>query len=549
MLASLYISNYILIENQEIEFQNGFTVITGETGAGKSILINALNLILGSRPKGDIHRDKNRKAIFEAIFTGLTIPEAFFQEHDLDYDKTLIIRREILPGGKSRLFINDTPVNISVVRELAPQIIDIHSQHQNLLINTPAFRTSIIDTIAGNGQILEQYGKLYKEYGNIINNLNILRNKQKEAQSEKDYIEYRLQLLKNASISENEAEELELKVKELSNFEEIKNVLSGITYTFYDSENAIISEINNAIRNLEHTTGYLNEANEWKERMQSIEIELNDLLNEISAKNDNLTFDPEEFSTIMERYNLINELMRKFNVNSTSELLQEQYALEKKLNEIISYDSQIIELETEAEKLKSELDNLASKLHSSRTKAKPKAEKNIESIIKELGIKNGKLIIDITPTENFTPYGKDEIKILFSANKETTPGPIEKIASGGELSRIMLAIKSVIASGKNIPTIIFDEIDTGVSGEIAAKMGNIMKNIAKNTQVIAITHLPQIAAKGENHLIVEKQETENKTTTAVKYVKGETRIREIAKMISGNKINNAAIENAKSLMD
>jgi DNA repair protein RecN (Recombination protein N) len=241
--------------------------------------------------------------------------------------------------------------------------------------------------------------------------------------------------------------------------------------------------------------------------------------------------------------------MRKFNVNSTSELLQEQYALEKKLNEIISYDSQIIELETEAEKLKSELDNLASKLHSSRTKAKPKAEKNIESIIKELGIKNGKLIIDITPTENFTPYGKDEIKILFSANKETTPGPIEKIASGGELSRIMLAIKSVIASGKNIPTIIFDEIDTGVSGEIAAKMGNIMKNIAKNTQVIAITHLPQIAAKGENHLIVEKQETENKTTTAVKYVKGETRIREIAKMISGNKINNAAIENAKSLMD
>jgi DNA repair protein RecN (Recombination protein N) len=304
MLASLYISNYILIENQEIEFQNGFTVITGETGAGKSILINALNLILGSRPKGDIHRDKNRKAIFEAIFTGLTIPEAFFQEHDLDYDKTLIIRREILPGGKSRLFINDTPVNISVVKELAPQIIDIHSQHQNLLINTPAFRTSIIDTIAGSGQILEQYGKLYKEYGNIINNLNILRNKQKEAQSEKDYIEYRLQLLKNASINENEAEELELKVKELSNFEEIKNVLSGITYTFYDSENAIISEINNAIRNLEHTTGYLNEANEWKERMQSIEIELNDLLNEISAKNDNLTFDPEEFSTITERYTL-----------------------------------------------------------------------------------------------------------------------------------------------------------------------------------------------------------------------------------------------------
>ncbi len=549
MLKSLFISNYILIDNQEIEFSNGFTVITGETGAGKSILINALNLILGARPKGNIHYNPSKKAVFEAIFENLDIDKSFFEKHDIDYDETVIIRREILPGGKSRLFINDTPVNISVAKELAPAIIDIHSQHQNLLIRTPGFQASVIDSMAKNETLLSEYKALYNKYKHLLGELHILEQKQKAAQTERDYIEYRLQMLKDADIKSNEAEELEQKVKELSNFEEIKNVLSGIVYNFYDADNAIISEINNAIRNLEKAGSFLPEANEWKSRMQSLEIELNDLLNEISTKNENLTFDPDEFNAVTERYNLLNELMRKFNVTTTEDLLAEQQTLETKLSEITSYDTKINALNKEISAIKNNLNRLAEKLHESRQKAKPTVEKNIEAIIKELGITNGKIKIEITAVDEFLPNGKDEIRILFSANKQSPPAPVEEIASGGELSRIMLAIKSLIAESKRIPTIIFDEIDTGISGEVAAKTGEIMKRMSAGTQIIAITHLPQIAAKGDEHLIVEKTDKDDKTITTVRKISGNERIKEIAKMISGNKITDAALENAKSLMN
>ena len=549
MLKSLCISNFILIENQEIEFYDGFTVITGETGAGKSILINALNLILGSRPKGNILYNPSKKAVFEAIFENINIEKSFFEKYDIDYDKTIIIRREILPSGKSRLFINDTPVNISVVKELSTKIIDIHSQHQNLLIQSSDFQASIIDSTANNQSLLNEYKILYKRYKLLNNELNELQEKQEKSQTEKDFLQYRLKLLKDAQINENEIENLEQKVKELSNFEEIKIILSSIVHKFYNSENAILQEINNAIHDLEKTQDFLSEAQEWSNRMQSLEIELSDILNEISNKNENLIFDEEEYNTILERYNLLNELLRKFNASTTEELLNEQNSLETKLSEITSYESKIAELEKEINKIEKQLFDLAKQIHTSRIKVKPNVEKNIEMIIKNLGIKNGRIIIEIKSSNKLHHNGMDEINIKFSANKQSKIEPINQVASGGELSRIMLAIKSLIASHKNIPTIIFDEIDTGVSGEIATKMAEIMKKISTKTQIIAITHLPQIAAKGKNHLVVEKIDKNNKTITIVKNVSGDQRIKEIAKMLSGNKITSASIENAKLLMN
>ena len=548
MLNSLYISNYLLIDEEEIQFSEGFTVITGETGSGKSILINALGLLSGNRNKGNISKNSDKKTVFEATFINHGIPAKFFEENGLDYDKTLIIRREILPSGRSRFFVNDTPTTNTTVKEITANLIDIHSQHQNLILNNPDFQISILDTLAGNDKLLENYKETYAQYTSVKKELEKIIELQKIESKEKDYIEYRLKTLKDADLKENEYEELEAKIKELSNFEEIKNVLSALTYNFYESDEAIISQVSNAAAELSRIENFLQEASGWKERFASIEIELTDLLNEIAAKNENLEFDPDEYNRLTERYNLLNSLMQKFSASSVAELIAEQQQLETKLNEINNYNDEIATLEKKLAEITSQLEKLAKELTSKRTTIKTKAEKEIKSIIAELGIKNGTVKVEITPAGTFTPNGTDKVTLLFSANRQTQPGPISDIASGGEISRLMLAIKSILARKKNTGTIIFDEIDTGVSGEIADKMASILKNMSRNRQIIAITHLPQIAAKGDEHLVVSKIDTDKETLTTVKQITGEERITEIAKMMSGQKITDAARENAKHLL-
>lgn len=548
MIKSLYISNYLLIDEEEIQFSEGFTVITGETGSGKSILINALGLLSGNRNKGNIAKNSEKKTVFEATFINHGIPANFFEENELDYDSTLIIRREILPSGRSRFFINDTPTTSSTVKEITETLIDIHSQHQNLILNNPEFQISILDTLAGNDELLKKYKHSYHQYITAKKELEKIKELQKSESKEKDYIEYRLKTLKEADLKENEYEELEAKIKELSNFEEIKNVLSAQVYKFYDSEDAIISQISNAADELSRIENFLQEASGWKERFASIEIELSDFLNEIAAKNEDLEFDPDEYNRLTERYNLLNSLMQKFSASSVEELMAEQQQLETKLNEINNYDDEIATLEKKLAEITSRIEKLAKELTLKRTAIKTKAVNEIKSIITELGIKNGTVKIEITPADTFTPNGKDKVILLFSANKQTQPGPISEIASGGEISRLMLAIKSILARKKNTGTIIFDEIDTGVSGEIADKMATILKSMSQNMQIIAITHLPQIAAKGNAHLMVSKIDTDKETLTTVKQITGEERITEIAKMMSGQKITDAARENAKHLL-
>lgn len=548
MLNSLYISNYLLIDEEEIQFSDGFAVITGETGSGKSILINALGLLSGNRNKGNIAKNSEKKIVFEATFINHGIPDNFFEKNELDYDDALIIRREILPSGRSRFFINDTPTTSSTVKEITETLIDIHSQHQNLILNNPEFQISILDTLAGNDELLKKYKHSYHQYITTKKELEKIKELQKSESKEKDYIEYRLKTLKEADLKEKEYEELEAKIKELSNFEEIKNVLSAQVYKFYDSEDAIISQISNAADELSRIENFLQETSGWKERFTSIEIELSDLLNEIAAKNEDLEFDPDEYNRLTERYNLLNSLMQKFSASSVDELMAEQQQLEIKLNEINNYDDEIATLEKKLGEITSRLEKLAKELTLKRTAIKTKAENEIKSIITELGIKNGTVKIEISPADRFTSNGKNKVTLFFSANKQTQPGPISEIASGGEISRLMLAIKSILARKKNTGTIIFDEIDTGVSGEIADKMANILKSMSKNMQIIAITHLPQIAAKGDAHLMVSKIDTDKETLTTVKQITGEERITEIAKMMSGQKITDAARENAKHLL-
>ncbi len=549
MLKSLYISNYILIDEVEIKFNSGFTVITGETGAGKSILINAFNILLGGRVGHSVAANTDKKVIFEAIFEiDIKKFEQFFLENNLDNDAELIIRREILPSGKSRIFINDTPVNMSLLKSLSPLLIDIHSQHQNLLVQNPGFQLSVLDVYADNIPLLDSYKTLYYRYISTkkeLDNLNVLKI---EAEKNRDYLEYRYQMLEQANLQEGEYEEIEAKIKELSNFETIKTTLGNILYDFYEKEENISTQLNKAVENLQRIKSYLPKAEVWSERLENIEVELNDLLLEISNHNEDLVFDEGEYEKINQRYNELNDLMRKFAIYSETELIKENNRIENELTQIQSYSEVIEQKEKELLELESKLKEIAKKLSKKRLEIIPPITKKIEKIISELGIKNGRIKIDIERKMSFSDTGIDEVSFLFSANTSIEPQPIKNIASGGELSRVMLAIKSVVAEKKGLPTIIFDEIDTGISGEIAAKMANIMKRMSKRIQVIAITHLPQIAAKGDTHLLVKKEDKQNKTYTTVKLLEDNERVKEIAQMISGEKVSDAALQNARNLL-
>ena len=549
MLQSLKIQNYALIDEIRIGFYPGFLTITGETGAGKSILIGALSLILGNRADTSVLKDETRKCVVEATFY-ITNPriKAIFDKHDLDYDEETIIRREISSKGKSRAFVNDTPVNIKMLKELGDQLVDIHSQHQNLILKDNVFQLDVVDSYARNGEMLNDYYSKYREYKNIQKQYRELKEKSEQASADYDYYRFQFDQLEKTGLREGEQEELENELETLNHSEEIKYNLSNASYLLNNEESSVISQVREAGDNLRKIVDYYSKVKEISERMESIYIELQDLSNEIEMLNENVEHDPDRVEYIRQRLDDIYSLEHKHRVSTEKELIDIKEDLGKKLEEIDNYDFHLEELEKQLESKRKELSAAAKQLSESRKKNIPAIEEKITSMLKELGIPNASFKIQRTDLAEFNEYGLDHVKFLFSANKNVELEDIAKVASGGELSRLMLSLKSTIAETKALPTIIFDEIDSGTSGDIADKMGTIMKEMSGNMQILNITHLPQIASKGDYHYMVYKYDDNESTHTYIKQLQGDERIKEIAKMLSGEELTDTALQNAREFL-
>lgn len=549
MLQSLKIQNYALIDYIHIQFAPGFLTITGETGAGKSILIGALSLILGNRADTSVLKDDEKKCIVEASFDiaqyGL---QELFNRHDLDYEPETIIRREINNKGKSRAFVNDTPVNIKMLRQLGENLVDIHSQHQNLVLKDNHFQLNVVDSYAGNSELLEDYYDHYKDYRDLEKAYDDLKEKSEKASSDLDYYQFQYDQLEKASLSQDEQKELERELETLNHAEEIKSNLSGASHLLSNEETSIIGRLREAGDHIKKITGFYPQARELSERIESAYIELQDLSNEIDVLNEQVEHDPQRIEYIRQRLDGIYSLQHKHHVSTVGELLEIKDDLEKKLEEINSYDFRLEELEKQLQEKKQTLAGKAGELTKTRKKAIPEIEKRITSMLKELGIANASFRIKRSDLEDFGTYGQDYVQFLFSANKNVELEDISKVASGGELSRLMLSLKSLIAETRALPTIIFDEIDSGTSGEIADKMGSIMKSMSRSMQVINITHLPQIASKGDCHYLVYKHDDHDTTHTYIKKLEEQERVREIAKMLSGEELTDTALQNAREFL-
>lgn len=549
MLKSLLISNYALIDNVEIDFDKGFSVITGETGAGKSIILGALGLVLGQRGDLSVLKNKDKKSVIEAVFDVSKYNfQDIFNEHSVDYDDETIIRREIQPSGKSRSFVNDMPVTQGFLKNLSPLLIDIHSQHQNLLLGDSKFQLNVVDSVAENKKELDDYSLIFNEYHSLIKEKNNLEIQNAELKQNNDFMLFQFNELNDIKLVDNEETELEAELDVLSNAEEIKSIIYDAVNKFNGEENPILSSLKEISKQFTKVQKFLPQANEWQERTESAFIDLNDLLSDLESKLDSIEDDPERLNFIDERLGVINNLFQKHRVNSVSELIEIKNNLEQKLNKISSFDDELNEINNKISEKKKQLTRAASVLSSSRTKVIEKIENTLISQLQELGMPNAQIKIVCDKLNDFSASGVDDIYFSFSANKNGELSSITKVASGGEMSRVMLCIKLLLSDAKNLPSIIFDEIDTGVSGEVAHKMGHIMQNIADNIQVICITHLPQIAVKGKNHFMVYKTDNDDSTSTKISLLSQKERENEIAKMLSGSNITDAAITNAKELL-
>ncbi|NLI24764.1 MAG: DNA repair protein RecN [Bacteroidales bacterium] len=549
MLQSLHIQNYALISSLDMEFSRGLTTITGETGAGKSILLGALSLILGQRAETEVLRDKTLKCIVEGtFFIGDARLEPFFEQNDLDFQSVTVLRREINPNGKSRAFINDTPVTLAVLRELGLQLVDIHSQHENLELNTRHFQLRLVDLVAGTQADLEDYLKEYRRFRNLEDELHQLKDDMSRTKADLDYYVFQYQQLEDAKLREGELEELEEEQKKLSHAEDLRASL-GRTSDILSGEGAsVLQGIREALSLLSKAETYYHKAGALHQRLESVYIELKDLASEAERIASETELDPARLEFVNQRLDLLYELLQKHRVNSLQELIALRDSLKLRIGNITSSDERLEELEKEYERLKASLMAKADALSTARRKAIPGIETTVMSILKDLGIPNARFVITCEKTAELTPSGTDRIGFLFSANRSSEPMEVSKVASGGEISRLMLALKSIMAQSVTVPTIIFDEIDAGVSGEIAFKMGNLIQRMAEHLQVINITHLPQIAAKGHTHFLVYKKDQKQETNTYIKVLKPEERIAEIAKMLSGDKVTDASLENARELL-
>lgn len=549
MLQSIYIQNYALISELEIDFNKGLNIITGETGAGKSILLGALSLVLGQRADTSVLKDKSQKCFVEAKFQIKQYRiKDFFKKNDLDYDELTTIRREITDNGKSRAFINDTPVNLSILKDLSDKLIDIHSQHESLLLGDDSFQLSLVDSFANHQELLDNFLNKYDEYHVLTNEYKRLIQNADKAKADLDYYQFQFDQLETLKLVDGEQEELEEELEKLNHAEEIKLNLSNSNSLLSGEEVAIISNLKQTKNSIASISKYMKEGDELVKRLDSVYIELQDINSEIEQLNENVEHDPSRIEFIRERLDNIYTLEQKHKVSTIKELLSIKEELQSKLDLINSYDFETEKIKKEIDSLYNELSALANQISENRKLIIPRIENKVVEILKQLGIPNANFKVEQIPVDEFLRTGKEIIKFLFSANKNVALEELSKVASGGEISRLMLSIKSLIVETTTLPTIIFDEIDSGTSGEIADKMGSIIKLMSEKMQVINITHLPQIASKGDYHYLVYKKDNHETTNTYIKLLTKEERINEIAKMLSGEVLTEAAIQNAQSLL-
>lgn len=551
MLRSLTITNYALIENLEIDFPDGLIIITGETGAGKSILMGALSLLLGNKADPDTLKNPDKNCIVEAIFTspgGREMTE-LLSEEGIDTDSDLTLRRVVTPAGKSRSFVNDQPVTLQFLKELSGKIIDIHAQHQHLLLGESRFQLSVLDSFASNTQILKQYSDIHQQLLIKESNLAKLRKKVESLDAENEFNSFQLEQLINANLKEGELEELEEEFKLLSNAEEIKLALQNILHLIDNEEYSVIRNLKDSLVYTGKISPNFAPVSEVSQRIESCRIELKDILEEVTRLSEKIVVSPDRASEVEGRISDLYKLLSKHHLSNVNELILLRDSLAEKLESSDVEREGLNNLEIEVKTLINERNKLADKLHLSREEIKEKFSNVIKSSVRELEMPHAEFSTKLERTSSFSDTGNSLVSFLFSANKEVEQRELQKVASGGELSRIMLCLKSILAKGNGMPTMIFDEIDTGVSGSIADKMGKLILEMSKEMQIFAITHLPQIASKGLCHLLVYKESDDSLgTRTLIKRIDGDDRIREIARMLSGTKTTEAAFANAKELL-
>jgi len=551
MLRSLFIQNYVLIDNLDITFGDGLSVITGETGAGKSIILGALGLVLGQRADGKSIRQGAEKCVIEAQFDISAYNlGVFFDENDLEFDQeTCILRRELFASGKSRAFVNDSPVSLNILKELGNRLIDIHSQHQNLLLGDNRFQLKVVDVMAKNEVLLSAYRAQYALYKTLRKHLAELEEKASQSKQEEDYVRFQLEQLNEARLQPEEQNDLENEQEVLTHAEEIKGGLFQISNLLNGDEQGSVRLLKEALSITNSMERYYPGAKEISERLQSAYIELSDLASETETLKEDIEFNPERLEWVNERLNTIYNLQQKHRVSTIEELLEIETNYTGQLKEIDSFDEQIEGLKKEIETAYKELTGQAGVLTKQRKSASKVISGQLVEMIATLGIPHARFEVDIQPRTEVGTDGMDEIRFLFSAHKSGQLQPVAQTASGGEISRLMLCLKTMIAGYTALPAIIFDEVDTGVSGDIADKMGEIMQQLSANMQVITITHLPQIASKGKAHYYVYKEDTPERTVTCIKALDTNERITEIARMLSGATLTQASLANAKELLN
>lgn len=550
MLKSLYIKNYAIIEQTTLNFDNKFNVITGETGAGKSILVGALSLVLGARADSSVVNLENGKCIVEACFNlnGNHL-KPFFEQHELDYNTETIIRREISEQGKSRAFINDTPVNLTVLRSIGANLVNLHSQHETLQLAEPNFQLSLLDYVAGHEQLLQQYANEYATFTSLNAELKRLENQQTKTNTDLDYKLFQLNEIKEAQLDGFEIDELENELQTLERAEEIKQAMAVVAQAIQNDNFSLENTLQEMLGEMSSIAQVNAQLQQLNERLNSTLIELRDVANEAENIADNTELDEEKIAIYKEKTNLAHKLLKKHNVATIAQLLNIQATLEAETLSVDDVQQAINKLNKAVLAQQKVLQGLATNLNKGRQDAAKICKQKIEAVLIELAMQNSVVEFQFTTLPQFIETGLDEVEIYFNANKGFAPQPLSKVASGGELSRLMLAVKSIIAETSKMPTLIFDEIDTGISGETAAKVGSLIKAMASHNQIISITHLPQIAGKGHKHFFVQKADTEHKTITVVNELEGQKRVEAIARMLSGEQITPSALQNAQNLLN
>ena len=549
MLKQLHISNYALIDELNVSFESGFNVITGETGAGKSILLGALGFALGDRADTNVLYDKEKKCVVEAQFElDDENLRPLFEANDLDFESECIFRRELNPQKKSRAFINDTPVALQAMKEIGSQLADIHSQHDSLLLTDADFQLRLLDDIAQNGDILTDYQTEYSKYNSLKRKLNDLKEMAAKNTAENDYLKFQLDELDKAQLKEGEYADIEQTLSVMENSEEIKTLLVTANGLLDDSENAILGQVNELSSTLSRLKHLLPDTEGLYERIDNLKVELKDIAYDLHRKEDETQFDEEQLQSLQERYDLLSRLMMKHHLNDFAELITLRDGLKEKVNTFENIDEAIAKAEKGLKESEKQLSSHAKALHDKRCQAAVAFGEKVTTLVRQLAMPFAQFQVNVDSQTNFGSKGRDEIRFLFSANKGIAVDDLRRVASGGELSRLMLSIKSAVSSYNYIPTLIFDEIDTGVSGEVAAKIGNIMRQMGLSLQLISITHLPQVASQAEHHYFIYKDNEGSRTQSHICLLSPEERVREIAKMLSNDKVTPEALRAAEVLL-